>query len=114
MKTRGLFFGLLTALLAIATLPACQKAPEEPADEPLTDVVEVAEWVQGTVVFVDLEGGFYGIQGDDGTQYDPMYLDESFHQDSLRVRFQFAEVDDAVGIRQWGRIIELEQIERID
>jgi inhibitor of cysteine peptidase len=65
----------------------------------------------GTVKFVDLEGGFYGIVGDDGQKYDPMNLDQTYQEDGLRVRFQAKIRQDMVSIYMWGTIIELTKIE---
>ena len=39
----------------------------------------------GTVVFVTLEAGFYGITGGDGRVYEPTNLPVEFHTDRLRV-----------------------------
>lgn len=113
MKTHHLVSSLFIMLFAIALLPACQKAPDDPAVEPISDM-EVEVWTEGTVVFVDLEGGFYGIEASDGAKYDPTYLDEAFQEDGLRVRFQYAAVDDAMSIRQWGRIVEILDIEKVE
>lgn len=67
----------------------------------------------GTVQYVELEGGFYGIVGDDGKNYDPRDLDDSFKEDGLRIHFRARTVDDAVSIRMWGTIVSIISIERI-
>lgn len=67
----------------------------------------------GTVQYVELEGGFYGIVGDDGTRLDPANLDDAFKEDGLRVHFRAREKEDAVGFHMWGTIVELVSIERI-
>ena len=48
----------------------------------------------GTVIFVALEGGFYGIKGDGGINYDPINLAGEFQKDGLRVRFEAKELTD--------------------
>ena len=65
----------------------------------------------GTVKYVDLEGGFYGIVGDDDKQYDPMNLPQEFQRDGLRVRFQAKIRQDIASIHMWGKIIEITRIE---
>jgi hypothetical protein len=65
----------------------------------------------GTVKYVDLEGGFYGIVSDDGKQYDPINLEQTYHEDGLRVRFQAKIRQDMASIHMWGTIIELTRIE---
>jgi hypothetical protein len=65
----------------------------------------------GTVKYVELEGGFYGIVGDDNKQYEPMNLEQTYQQDGLRVRFQAEIRQDIASIYMWGTIIELTKIE---
>lgn len=67
----------------------------------------------GTVKFIELEGGFFGIVGDDGKNYDPLNLSKDFQQNGLRVRFEASLRPDIVTIRQWGTIIEITRIERL-
>ena len=72
-----------------------------------TGVVEAA----GMIVYVDLEGGFYGIVADDGTRYDPLDLDDAFREDSLRVRFR-ARRADVMTVRMWGIPVRIEAMTR--
>jgi hypothetical protein len=65
----------------------------------------------GTVKFVDLEGSFYGIVGNDGKQYEPMNLDQTYQKDGLRIRFQAKIQKDMASIHMWGTIIEITRIE---
>jgi hypothetical protein len=67
----------------------------------------------GTVKYIDLEGGFYGIISDDGQQYDPMNLDQTYQKDGLRIRFQAKIRPDIASIHMWGIIIELTKIEKL-
>ena len=59
----------------------------------------------GTIVFLSFEGGFYGIRGDDGKNYDPISLPDEFRKDGLRVRFEAKELPDRASFHMWGRII---------
>jgi len=71
-------------------------------------------WVPaGTVTFVDLEGGFYGIIGDDGTRYYPLQMDEQYKIDGLRVAFDYEPVKDIATIQMWGDPVNLMFIEKI-
>lgn len=67
----------------------------------------------GTVRFIDLEGGFYGIIGDDGSKYDPVNLPNEFRQDSLRVKFKANIVENGVSVHMWGTVIEIQKIEKM-
>lgn len=70
-------------------------------------------WVPaGTVSFVDLEGGFYGIRGDDGEDYYPVQLDEEFRVDGLRVSFEFEPAKEVATIHMWGTPVTLVYIEQ--
>ncbi|HQK83511.1 MAG TPA: hypothetical protein PLK24_06160 [Atribacter sp.] len=68
----------------------------------------------GTVTYIDLEGGFYGIIGDNQENYDPINLPDEFQQDGLQVAFTAKYRDDLAGFHMWGRIIEILQIEAIN
>jgi len=67
----------------------------------------------GLVLYVDIEGGFYGIVDDLGERYDPSNLPEDFKVDSLRVHYR-ATVTDKVTTRMWGRPVDIITIERLD
>ncbi|GAB7015010.1 hypothetical protein [Methanogenium cariaci] len=64
----------------------------------------------GTVVYNDLEGGFYGIVTDDGTRYLPINMPDEFKQDKLPVTFTGIVQKDVVTIQQWGTPLELSEI----
>lgn len=70
--------------------------------------------MKGTVVYNELEGGFYGIVADDGKKYNPINLDKEFQQDSLRVKFDANLKKGMVGIHMWGVYVEILKIEKID
>ena len=67
----------------------------------------------GRIAYIYLEGGFYGIVGDDGVSYDPVNLPEDFQQDSLRVVFEGKILTDRISFHMWGKLIELKHIERL-
>ena len=67
----------------------------------------------GTIKYIELEGGFYGISGDDGKNYDPVNLPQQFKEDNIRVRFKFRYSENQVSFHQWGTLIEILEIERI-
>ena len=41
----------------------------------------------GTIQYNDFEGGFFGIVGDDGENYDPINLPTDFGEEGLRVKY---------------------------
>jgi hypothetical protein len=67
----------------------------------------------GTVVFLSIEGGFYGIKGDNGKNYDPVSLPGEFRKDGLRVRYEARELRDRASVHMWGTIVEIVHIEEL-
>ena len=65
--------------------------------------------IPGTVKFVAIEGGFYGIKGDDGTAYEPTNLPANFQNDGERIRFSFKPVSGH-SVHQWGQLVEITSI----
>ena len=92
----------LALLAAAALVLVCGCFDEGPVQETITD--------SGTVTYVDLEGGFYGIVADDGTRYLPQNLPEEFAQDGLEVSFTAKVLEDVATIQQWGTPIEIIEI----
>ena len=71
-------------------------------------------WVDsGTVTYQALEGGFYGIVGDDGKKYEPLNLDARYRKDGLRIAFDATPASDTVSTRMWGTPVNLTSVEEI-
>ena len=84
---------------------------EEDADlPPPEDIVSGL----GTVRYVELEGGFYGIVADDSTRYLPQDLGTDYREDGLRVRFRAAVQDSVMTMEMWGTPVELIDILRVE
>lgn len=67
---------------------------------------------KGTITFIGVEGGFFGIITDDGRHFDPISLPASFKKDGLWVKFKGALVDGA-DYHMWGEVITLANIQRL-
>ncbi|MHA2049205.1 MAG: hypothetical protein ACW986_06295 [Promethearchaeota archaeon] len=67
----------------------------------------------GTVVFLSLEGGFYGIIADNNERYDPTNLADHFQIDGLRVQFVVRELRGVGSIHMWGKIVKILHISKI-
>ncbi len=65
----------------------------------------------GTVKFVNLEGRFYGIVGDDGENYEVSNLSQVFQVDGLRVEFEAKLRKGVASIHMWGIPVEITKIE---
>jgi hypothetical protein len=67
----------------------------------------------GIIKFLDFEGGFYGIVGDDGRRYDPENLDRSFRVDGLRVRFTVRVIQDRFSVHMWGTPVSIVSMQKL-
>ena len=67
----------------------------------------------GTIKYVSLEGGFYGIESDKGEKYLPLNLPEEFKKDGLRVWFK-AKPKRVTGIYMWGKPVEILEIKLVE
>lgn len=66
----------------------------------------------GTIVYVPLEGGFYGIEADAQEnqalkKYLPSHLTEAFQQEGLRVKVQAQLITGQMSFRMWGQMIDI-------
>ena len=110
-----LILGLLV-LVVFVTTGCSTKPPAEdvtPTPPPESSDENLISGI-GTILYQDLEGGFFGLVADDGSKYDPLNLDEAFKQDSLRVRFRARRRTGVMTIRMWGQPVESLDMTRID
>ncbi|MCX6693728.1 MAG: hypothetical protein NT074_04145 [Methanomicrobiales archaeon] len=64
----------------------------------------------GTIRYIDLEGGFFGIVADSGVQYYPLELPAHYQSDGARVMFVVKIRDDIVTVQQWGTPVEVREM----
>ncbi len=64
----------------------------------------------GTIVHLQIEGGFYGIIAANGSRYNPVNMPDSLTRDSLPVYFEGEIQKDVATIQIWGEVIELSEI----
>jgi hypothetical protein len=105
---------LSTLLLMMLLLAGCRTmagsgGPPLPPPPPSATGEKLLEFT-GTVVFIPLEGGFYGIVGEDGRRYDPLNLADSLQKDGLKVRVKARPVEHGASFHMWGQRIEIVEI----
>ena len=66
--------------------------------------------ITGSIVYMDLEGGFYGIKGDDGNNYDPLNLSSEYQKHGIRIKASISFEKNVSSIRMWGKIIRINRI----
>lgn len=69
--------------------------------------------LQGTVRYMNLEGGFWGIVADNGQHILPKGLATEYRKDGLRLSFSAQEITDMMTIQQWGTLSSLSDIKII-
>ena len=65
----------------------------------------------GTVVYIDLEGGFYGIISSDGAEYLPLNLPVEYQENGISVVFEGVIREDMYTIQQWGTPLDITAIQ---
>ena len=69
--------------------------------------LERVKSIIGTVHYINAEGGFWGILGDDGKRYDPIHLPLELRRPGLRVELTIRILEGHVGLRMWGTLVEI-------
>lgn len=104
MKIKTFLMVLLVFITII--MNCCLRSRQKENDHTVT--------ITGTVKFIGIEGGFYGILGDDGQQYDPTNMTQDFQVDDLRVRFKAKIRNDIATFHMWGISVEIIDIEKLN
>lgn len=94
--TRVSFSGFLRQ--GVSTIQMWGKPLRIVSIQPLGEVIEA----EGTIRYVDLEGGFYGIETLNGTHYLPLDLPENYRIDGLLVSFTARTSPGTPTIQMWG------------
>jgi hypothetical protein len=105
--------GLAVFAMFLIGLSAC----DSPSDE-LNSQQSEAPAGENTLEFsgeirhTSLEGGAWIIQATDSTRYEPLNLNEKYHEEGLNVRVVAEEKPDRMSFLQIGPIIEIKSIEK--
>ncbi len=106
---RLLFFLCISALALAGCKTTAEQSPVPETSEVQMEV-QMADGIHGTVKYINLEGGFYGIQGDDGESYYPINLDEEYKEDGLKIIFKMKSRTDVFTTAMWGKTVEITKI----
>jgi len=71
------------------------------------------QWIEGKIIFLNLEGGFYGIVTKQGEKLLPMNLEAKYRLHNAEVRVQGKLQKDIRTIQQWGTPFRISAIELI-
>ena len=70
--------------------------------------------MRGTIVYKDLEGGFYGFDADNGKKYQPKGLPREYRKNGLVVEISGSIDNQMSSIQQYGEILKVSSIKVID
>jgi hypothetical protein len=68
---------------------------------------------RGTIKYIDMEGGFYGIITNDGKKYDPINLPIAYKIDGLKVQIDGKERKELGSSHMWGTPYEITEINKV-
>jgi len=69
--------------------------------------------IQGTIRRINLSGGFWGIEADNGQKYAPVDdLPDAIKQDGLRVKAELSPAQ-VFSIMMWGENVKVTHIEKL-
>jgi len=63
--------------------------------------------ISATIVYVPLEGGFWGIEADNGTQWLPLDMPAGLKKAGLRAVLRLRERDDVMTLHLWGSPVRI-------
>lgn len=66
----------------------------------------------GTITYINLEGGFYGLVTSDGVNYLPLDLPDEYKQNGLKVDFTGVPDQDIMTIQMWGQPLRILSINK--
>jgi len=67
--------------------------------------------IQGTVSFLNIGPGFWGIIDDAGRQWRPVKMPKKLQKEGLRASFRLKEVEEEVSIFMWGTPVKITRSE---
>ncbi len=110
MRRKKSFFLIFLYLFHFLFFHSCTSTISEKSEEIISrgDIIEGT----GTIIYLNLEGGFYGIISND-KHYKPINLPPEIETDGLRVKFKAKIRKNFVSIHMWGILIELTYINKI-
>jgi hypothetical protein len=104
----------LAGLVLLAAWGGCRNSSAERPEPARSETFGTgSEVVTATVRHIDLEGGFYGLETDDGRKLDPVNLPEELRKEGLRLQVRIVPLQDRISIRMWGTPVRILAFERL-
>ena len=68
--------------------------------------------VKATIRFINISGGFYAIESDNGDKLNPVNLPAGFQEDGLSVQVSGVLKKDFDSVYMWGDVFEITEIKK--
>lgn len=63
--------------------------------------------IKGKAVYLEIEGGFWGIESDSGKKYTPINMPDQLKSRGANVKVTAEILKDAVSLSMWGETIRI-------
>lgn len=61
----------------------------------------------GKIIYIPLEGGFYGLESNKGNKYLPVNLPDNLKQHGLSIQAKLVKVEGMMGLHMWGEYVRI-------
>lgn len=72
-----------------------------------------ASWISVKVIFLEFEGGFYGLVTNEGEKLLPINLGPEYKVANTKLKIQGKKIEGMMTIQQWGTPFKIAQIELV-
>ncbi len=97
-----------------------ESMPKELVAEPVTQAEAIEENVKGevsmkgSIIYKDLEGGFYAFIAENGDRYTLHGLDETYQKNGLVVEVEGTPKPDMMTFTQFGTVLQVSSVKVLD
>ena len=97
-----------------------ESMPKELVAEPVTQAEAVEDSVKGevsmkgSIIYKDLEGGFYAFIAENGDRYTLHGLDETYQKNGLVVEVEGTPKPDMMTFTQFGTVLQVSSVKVLD
>lgn len=81
--------------------------------EPMIMKEKAQDWLQVKVIYLDFEGGFYGLVSESGSKILPMNLAKEYKIVDTLLKIKGHKVEGVATIQQWGTLYKLTDVKLI-
>ena len=101
--------------LMLLSLNACsqQQSNAEPIEKEQT-MQSKSQEISGTLIYKNLEGGFYGFDSDNGKKYTLRNLAPEFKKNGIKLQVSGRVRNDIMTFTQYGDVFDVENVNVLD